>query len=85
MAITLSLLITACSSPAPGQAQKCGVADAQLREAIDEATQQKPYSSLQIGRCNLLNDDAKNVVVITPEIQREVENMIAREKAESGK
>jgi len=75
------LLLTACSSQSPQDAKKCGVTDTQLRKAIDVVAQQEAYSSRRIGRCDLLNDDAGNVSVITPEIKREVENMIAREKA----
>jgi len=59
------------------------VTEYQLREAIDAAARQEPYTSRRIGNCDLLNDDAGNVSVITPEIRQKVEQMIAREKTEA--
>jgi hypothetical protein len=45
----------------------------------------EPYSVKSVGSCDLIVDDARNVSVITPEIQRSVENLIAREKAEANR
>jgi len=41
------------------------------------------YTGRRVGQCELIVDDARNVMIITPEIQRSVMNMIAREKAEA--
>ena len=40
-----------------------------------------PYQGKKTGKCDLIVDDARHVSVITLEMQRTVENMMAREKA----
>ncbi len=76
--------MTACSAGQAENAEKCGVTGAQLDRGIEEVSQLEPYSAREVGQCHLIVDDAGYVTVITPEIESEVENMIAREKVGSG-
>jgi hypothetical protein len=78
-------LLTGCGPDVGSNAAKCGVSDDQLREAINAVSRMSPYSGKTVGKCDLIVDDGRNVSVITPEIERSVENMIAREKAEANK
>jgi hypothetical protein len=75
--------LAACSSYDTDNAKRCGVTEEQLRSGIDQVSEKKPYSGEKLGRCELIVDDARNVLIITPDIKRSVENMIAREKAGS--
>ena len=78
-----TLFLAACNSNVAADAAKCGVSKAQLDRAVEATAEMRPYSGRNIGRCDLTVDDARNVVIITPEIRQSVENLIAREKAEA--
>jgi len=82
VALISAAALAGCSSYGSGDARKCGVTDSELRSGIKELSTQEPYSGRRLGRCDLIVADAREVTVITPEIQRSVENMIARENAE---
>jgi hypothetical protein len=81
--VASALLLTSCSNQARENASKCGLSEAQLRQAIQEVSRMSPYAGKPAGRCDLIVDDGGEVSVITPEIQKRVEEMIAREKAEA--
>jgi hypothetical protein len=76
-------MLTACTAHGRVDASKCGLTEAQLRQSIQEVSGMTPYTGKRAGRCDLIVDDAREVTVITPEIEKRVEEMIAREKAES--
>jgi outer membrane biogenesis lipoprotein LolB len=78
-----ALLLTACSTHGREEASKCEVTEAQLRQAIQKVSRMSPYTGKRAGRCDLIVDDGRAVSVITPDVQKRVEEMIAREKAES--
>ena len=81
----MAMTLVAFSSHDVGDAASCGVTEAQLRNGMENASKMKPHSGHKLGQCNLIVDDARNVSIITPKIQRSVEKMKAREKAEAGK
>ena len=78
-----SLALIGCGGSKHAEAEDCGVSADELRRTIEEVKEMAPYSGRTLGNCEILNDDAGNVQVITPEIQQSVDSMIAREKAES--
>ena len=82
-AVLLSLAITGCGPQTYGDPSECGVAEAELRQAVEEVSEMTPYSGKPLGQCDLIVDDGHNVLIITPEIKRSVERMMAREEAEA--
>ena len=79
------LIIVACTSHHREEASKCGATEAQMSQAVDEVSRMEPYAGKRVGRCELIVDDGRAVSIITPEIQRSVDNMIALENAESNR
>jgi hypothetical protein len=61
-------------------AKESGVSDEQFEEAWNDATRIKLYSARAIGKCDLLNDDAGNVSVSTPEDRRRLETQLKLER-----
>lgn len=85
LAVLLGLAACSDTTELRDVAEKCGVTEAELKKGKEDVAALKPYSSRQLGKCHLMNDDAHNVLVVTLEIQRSVEKMIAAEKAEAKK
>jgi hypothetical protein len=81
--ILIAAALAACSSIDSGSARECGVTEEQLRDGIEQVSSKSPYAGQKPWRCYLIVDDARNVLIITPDIQRSVENMIAHENAGS--
>ena len=61
-------------------AKECRVSDKQFEEAWNDATRMMLYSARDIGKCDLLNDDAGNVSVSTPEDRRRLEIQLKWER-----
>ena len=79
--LTALLILVGCNAHDLSEARDCGLSEDELREAIKGVAKMAPYSGRESGRCDLIVDDAGNVSVITPEIQRSVDEMMAREEA----
>ena len=81
--ICIFAALAGCTSHAGEDAKKCSVSVAQLKKGMEMVSKMQPYSGQQVGRCDLIVDDTRNVSVITPEIRRSVDSMIARKKLET--
>ena len=76
--ITLSL--AGCSFVTDGSAEDCDVSSVEFDKAVNEVSQLRPYSSRQVGTCELHVNDAEFVHVIT---QEDIERINAEENSKA--
>jgi len=74
--------LAGCAPHFEDDAKQCGVSVAQMEMVAKLVAKMRPYSGQRVGRCDLIVDDSRHVMVITPKIQRSVCEMMAREKQE---